>query len=60
MSFTNPLSVVQMATGGETPISTQYHQVKIGGDIAAITGMCKALLRCGRCGARGGHRAHRR
>jgi molybdopterin-dependent oxidoreductase alpha subunit len=44
VSFTNPLSVVQMATGGETPISTQYHQVKIGGDIAAITGMCKALL----------------
>jgi molybdopterin-dependent oxidoreductase alpha subunit len=44
VSFTNPLSVVQMATGSETPISTQYHQVKIGGDIAAITGMCKALL----------------
>ena len=44
VSFTNPLSVVQMVTGSETPISTQYHQLKIGGDIAAITGICKALL----------------
>lgn len=44
VSFTNPLSPVQMLTGGETTISTQYHQVKIGGDIAAITGMCKALI----------------
>lgn len=44
VAFTNPLSVAQMATGGETPISTQYHQVKVGGDIAAITGICKALL----------------
>ncbi len=44
VAFTNPLSVAQMATGGETLISTQYHQVKVGGDIAAITGICKALL----------------
>ena len=44
VSFTNPLSPVQMLTGGETTISTQYHQVKIGGDIAAITGVCKAVI----------------
>jgi molybdopterin-dependent oxidoreductase alpha subunit len=44
VAFTNPLSVAQMVTGGETPISTQYHQVKVGGDIAAITGICKTLL----------------
>lgn len=44
VSFTNPLSVPQMALGLETKISTQYHQVRIGGDIAAVTGICKALL----------------
>jgi molybdopterin-dependent oxidoreductase alpha subunit len=44
VSFRNPLSVPQMALGLETQISTQYHQVKIGGDIAAVTGICKALL----------------
>ena len=44
VSFTNPLSPVEMTTGGETAISTQYLQVKVGGDIAAITGLCKALL----------------
>jgi molybdopterin-dependent oxidoreductase alpha subunit len=44
VSFTNPLSPAQMLTGGETAISTQYHQVKIGGDIAAITGLCKAII----------------
>ncbi|MBS9720390.1 FdhF/YdeP family oxidoreductase [Tianweitania sp. BSSL-BM11] len=43
-SFTNPQSPVEMATGSETRISSEYYQVKAGGDIAAITGMCKALL----------------
>ncbi|WP_026597106.1 FdhF/YdeP family oxidoreductase [Methylobacterium sp. 77] len=42
--FTNPQSVVEMATGHATEISTQYHQLKAGGDLAAITGMCKALI----------------
>ncbi|MBX9934348.1 MAG: FdhF/YdeP family oxidoreductase [Methylobacterium sp.] len=42
--FTNPQSVVEMATRHATEISTQYHQVKAGGDIAAITGMCKWLI----------------
>ncbi len=44
VAFRNPLSVPEMALGLKTQISTQYHQVKIGGDIAAITGICKALL----------------
>ena len=44
VSFVNPQSPLQMLTPAETAISTQYLQVKIGGDIAAITGMCKALL----------------
>ncbi|MDO9429094.1 MAG: FdhF/YdeP family oxidoreductase [Methylobacterium sp.] len=42
--FTNPQSPVEMVTRSETRISTQYHQVKAGGDIAAMTGMCKALF----------------
>jgi hypothetical protein len=42
--FTNPKSPVQMLTGSSTAISTQYHQLKAGGDIAAIMGICKALI----------------
>lgn len=42
--FTNPQNPVEMATGSTTRIATQYHQVKPGGDIAAITGVCKALI----------------
>jgi molybdopterin-dependent oxidoreductase alpha subunit len=44
ISFVDPLSPVQMLTGRETTISTQYHQVKVGGDIAAITGICKSVI----------------
>lgn len=44
VSFRNPLSPTEMLLGQETCISTQYHQVKVGGDIAAITGICKALI----------------
>ena len=42
--FTNPQNPVQMLTGAETQISCQYHQVKAGGDIAAIMGMCKQVI----------------
>ena len=42
--FTNPQSPIEMLTGHETPLATQYHQVKAGGDIAGIAGLCKALL----------------
>jgi len=44
VSFTNPQSPTEMLTGSETCISTQYHQLKAGGDIAVLTGLCKALL----------------
>ena len=43
-SFINPQNPVQMLSGKATRISSQYHQVKAGGDIAAIMGICKALL----------------
>jgi len=43
-SFTNPQSPVEMLTGHETRISSQYHQVKTGGDLAAMAGICKSLV----------------
>jgi molybdopterin-dependent oxidoreductase alpha subunit len=42
--FINPQSPRQMLTGKETKISSQYYQVKNGGDIAALFGVCKALI----------------
>jgi molybdopterin-dependent oxidoreductase alpha subunit len=44
VAFTNPQSPLEMLTGHETTISTQYHQVRPGGDTAALMGICKALL----------------
>jgi formate dehydrogenase major subunit len=44
VSFVNPQSPTEMLTGHETPISTQYHQLRAGGDTAALMGMCKAVL----------------
>lgn len=44
VGFVNPQSPVEMLTPARTTISTQYHQVRVGGDIAALTGLCKALL----------------
>lgn len=42
--FADPQNPVQMLTPDETRISTLYHQVRAGGDIAAIAGICKALF----------------
>ena len=42
--FVNPQSPTEMLTGRETRISSQYHQVKAGGDLAALAGICKAVL----------------
>jgi molybdopterin-dependent oxidoreductase alpha subunit len=44
VSFVNPLSARDMLTGHETKISDQYLQVKSGGDIAAIIGLCKVVI----------------
>jgi molybdopterin-dependent oxidoreductase alpha subunit len=48
MHFVNPQSPTQILTPAQTPaqtdISTQYLQVRAGGDSAAILGLCKALL----------------
>ena len=42
--FTDPQNPVEMATLKSTPIATQYHQVKAGGDIAAILGVAKWVI----------------
>ncbi|WP_037083076.1 FdhF/YdeP family oxidoreductase [Neorhizobium vignae] len=42
--FVNPQSPTQMLTGNETKISSEYYQVNNGGDIAALFGVCKALI----------------
>ncbi len=41
--FRNPQSI-DMVTGHSDEISSDYYQVKAGGDIAAILGMCKHLF----------------
>jgi molybdopterin-dependent oxidoreductase alpha subunit len=42
--FTNPQAPDEMALRQETRISAAIHQVRAGGDIAVLTGMCKALI----------------
>jgi molybdopterin-dependent oxidoreductase alpha subunit len=42
--FADPKNVVEMGTFGATPISSNYYQVRIGGDAAALKGIMKALL----------------
>lgn len=44
LSFANPQSPVEMLTPAHTQISTQYHQVRTGGDTAAMLGICKAVI----------------
>lgn len=44
IEFINPQNPLQMASGSGTKISCQYHQVRAGGDIAAIMGLCKYLF----------------
>jgi molybdopterin-dependent oxidoreductase alpha subunit len=42
--FRNPQSPLEMLTGQETQISCQYHQVRPGGDIAVLMGICKHVF----------------
>src|SRR5690606_7657952 len=42
--FVDPQNVAQMLSPDETRISHLYYQVRAGGDISAITGVCKALF----------------
>lgn len=42
--FVNPQAPLEMLANDPTRISSHYFQVRAGGDIAALTGICKALL----------------
>jgi len=42
--FTNPQHPAEMTVKPATPISSQYHQIKVGGDKAALMGLAKAVL----------------
>ena len=44
VAFVDPQSPVDMATGHQTTISDQYHQLKAGGDVGAILGLCKVVV----------------
>ena len=44
VSFVDPQSPSAMLTGKATVISDQYHQVRAGGDIAALLGICKCVV----------------
>ncbi|WP_254918522.1 FdhF/YdeP family oxidoreductase [Cobetia sp. QF-1] len=44
VSFADPQSPKDMMSGKGVDISTQYHQVRIGGDMAAIQAMCKYVI----------------
>ena len=55
--FVNPQSPREMLGPDSTVISTQYHQVAIGGDIAAVMGIAKSLLEMDRVAAEQGRPA---
>ena len=42
--FTDPQNPIEMATNSSTRLATQYHQVKAGGDIAAMMGIIKHVV----------------
>lgn len=42
--FEAPQAPIEMATGSSMPIASNYFQVKVGGDAAALKGICKALV----------------
>ena len=44
VSFINPQNPTAMLTGRETKVSDLYLQLKAGGDIAAIMGLCKVVV----------------
>lgn len=51
--FVDPQSPMQMLTPASTTVSTQYLQVKVGGDLAALAGVAKALLTSAAAGGQG-------
>jgi molybdopterin-dependent oxidoreductase alpha subunit len=42
--FADPQNWLEMATGGSAAISSHYFQVRVGGDFALLTGLCKRVF----------------
>ena len=42
--FQAPQNLIEMATLTSTPIATNYYQLKVGGDVAAVKGIMKAVI----------------
>lgn len=42
--FADPQDKLEMLTGGSTAIASEYYQVRLGGDMAAVRGMAKAVF----------------
>ena len=61
--FADPQDPIEMATLGWTPIASTYHQVRVGGDAAALKGIAKAVIEIERRARprfrRAGPRVHR-
>ena len=45
--FADPQNAIEMATLGDSPISSHYFQLKVGGDFALLKGMCKRVVELG-------------
>ncbi|NBU29547.1 MAG: CbbBc protein, partial [Caulobacteraceae bacterium] len=45
--FASPQDPVEMATMSSTDIASRYYQLKVGGDVAVLTGMMKLLIEAG-------------
>ena len=54
--FTNPQRPAEMLVKPATQISSQYHQINVGGDKAALMGLCKAVLELDDATKSGGQR----
>lgn len=42
--FADPQNAIEMATLGDSPISSHYFQLTVGGDFALLKGMCKRVV----------------
>lgn len=42
--FADPQDKLEMLTGGSKPIASEYYQVRLGGDMAAVRGIAKAVF----------------
>lgn len=42
--FADPQNAIEMATLGDSPISSHYFQLQVGGDFALLKGMCKRVV----------------